>query len=269
MRGWAAAVALVAVVVASAIGLWVTWDSTQTSASGPGGGGAVTVPAPTAATATPGKHTRVTEPGPPCTGSDGRVTADPAQDWARVVIDTGHGLAPDFVPTDLVSVSQAGFTNADQVRAFVIPDLAAMRVAAERAGSPLRVVSAYRSYSYQEQLFQQRADEVGEAEASLRTARPGHSEHQLGTAIDLLDPDAADLTPAFAGTAQGRWVAAHAYEYGFVLSYPEGERDNTCYDYEPWHFRYVGRDVAKAIHDSDLTARQWMAAEAERAKGRG
>lgn len=269
MRGWAAAMALFAVVVASAVGLWVTWDSTQTSASDPLGGGAITLPATTAATAAPGKRTRVTEPGPPCTSGDGAVTGDPTRDWARVVIDTGHALAATFAPTDLVSVSRAGFTNADQVRSIVIPDLAAMRAAADKAGAPLRVVSAYRTYSYQEQLFQQRRDEVGEAEASLHTARPGHSEHQLGTAIDVLDPVASDLTTAFAATPQGRWVAAHAHEYGFVLSYPEGERDNTCYDYEPWHLRYVGRDVAGAIHDAQLTPRQWMLSDAGRAGNGG
>jgi zinc D-Ala-D-Ala carboxypeptidase len=269
MRGWAAAVALFAVVVASAIGLWVTWDSTQTGASDPAGNAAVSLPSTTAATTAPGLRTRVTEPGPPCTSGSGQVTGDPDRDWARVVIDTGHGLPPAYAPTDLVSITRAGFDNADQVRAFVIPDLGAMRAAAEQAGAPLRVVSAYRSYSYQEQLFRQRSDEVGEAEASLRTARPGHSEHQLGTAVDVLDPDAADLAPAFAATGQGRWVAAHAHEYGFVLSYPEGERNNTCYEYEPWHLRYVGRDVAKAIHDATLTPRQWMLSDAGRAKTGG
>ncbi|HKE72684.1 MAG TPA: M15 family metallopeptidase [Acidimicrobiales bacterium] len=269
MKGWAAALALFAVVVAAAIGLWVTWDSTQTSATGPQDHDALTLPSTTDVTAAPGKRTRVTEPAPPCTAGDGTVTADPDHDWARVVIDTGHRLSPTYAPADLVSVTGAGFTNADQVRAFVIPDLTALRVAAERAGAPLHVVSAYRSYSYQEQLFQQRSDEVGEAQASLRTARPGHSEHQLGTAIDVLDPANAELTPAFATTEQGHWVAAHAYEFGFVLSYPEDGRATTCYEYEPWHLRYVGRDVAAAIHEAQLTPRQWMLSKAGRAGNGG
>lgn len=269
MKGWAAALALFAVVVAAAVGLWVTWDSTQTSATNPQVSDALTLPSTTHVTAPPGKRTRVTEPVPPCSAGDATVTTDPDHDWSRVVIDTGHRLSSTYVPPDLVSITQAGFDNADQVRAFVIPDLAAMREAAERAGAPLHVVSAYRSYSYQEQLFQQRTDEVGEAQASLRTARPGHSEHQLGTAIDVLDPANSELTPAFATTTQGRWVATHAHEYGFVLSYPEGERPTTCYEYEPWHLRYVGKDVADAIAKAQLTPRQWMLSAEGRAGNGG
>jgi D-alanyl-D-alanine carboxypeptidase len=259
MKGWAAAVALLAVVLASATGLWVTWDSTQTSATDPLAEAPVTLPSTTTTANRPGqRRTIVTEPGPPCTTGPGEVTGDPAADWAILVIDTGHSVPSGYAPTDLVSVSEAGFPAQDQVRAVVIDDLRRLRIAAERAGAPLSIVSAYRSYSYQQQLFQRRSDEVGEAEASLRTARPGHSEHQLGTAIDVLDPASGDLTTAFASTPQGRWVAAHSWEYGFVLSYPDGERNNTCYDYEPWHLRYVGPAIAKAIHDSHLTPRQWL-----------
>jgi D-alanyl-D-alanine carboxypeptidase len=152
----------------------------------------------------------------------------------------------------------------------VIEDLAAMRVAADANGSPIVVVSGYRSYSYQSQLFQRRVDQVGEAEAAQRTARPGHSEHQLGTAIDVLDPSGGDLTLDFAATPQGQWVAAHSWEYGFVLSYPDGGADRTCYSYEPWHLRYVGRETAQAIHDAGVTPREWLLSHpAETPAGQG
>ena len=83
----------------------------------------------------------------------------------------------------------------------------------------------------------------------------------------MLDPDAGDLTTAFAQTPAGQWVAAHAHEYGFVLSYPDAARERTCYEFEPWHLRYVGRDVAAEIHESGLTAREWMLADRANAAG--
>jgi zinc D-Ala-D-Ala carboxypeptidase len=257
MKAWAAGVAIAAVVVAAGLGLWVTWDSTQTAATDP-------VPPPTGMTTSsraPAEEvplaTSTTLP-PPCTAGDEVLTVDPTAGWDRVVIDTSHRLPEDYVPSDLVSVREAGFATMDQVRSVVIQDLAAMRVAADANGTPIVVVSGYRSFSYQSRLFQRRVNQVGEAEAAQRTARPGHSEHQLGTAIDVLDPGGGDLTLDFGGTPQGQWVAAHSWEYGFVLSYPDGGADRTCYGYEPWHLRYVGRDTAQAIHDAGVTPREWM-----------
>jgi D-alanyl-D-alanine carboxypeptidase len=264
MKGWLVGLALVIVLGAAGVGLWATWDSTQTSAdslSSTAGGRLVT-------TTTAGfRATTTTVPPPPCEAGDEPVESDPDADWATTVIDMGHGLAPAFAPDDLVEVDQAGFDSRDRVRSFVIGDLAALREAAEANGTPIVVISAYRSYDYQANLFANRVEEVGEAEAALRTARPGHSEHQLGTAIDLLDPGVGDLTTAFAQTPAGQWVTAHAHEYGFVLSYPDGAHDRTCYEFEPWHLRYVGRDIAAEIHESGLTAREWMLADRANAAG--
>jgi D-alanyl-D-alanine carboxypeptidase len=258
MKGWAAAVALVAVVVAAGVGLWVTWDSTQTAATDPG------APPPDLVSTTVPPIGSGTQPSrralsvPACTADSKPVAGDPADDWDGVVVDTATALPESFVPPDLVSVREAGFSARDQVRQIVIPDLAALRQAAEAAGAPIVVASAYRSFSYQQSLFDERAAQAGEAEAALRTARPGHSEHQLGTAVDVLTPAGGELTLEFASTAQGTWIAAHAYEYGFVLSYPPDSRDRTCYDYEPWHLRFVGRERAALIHDAGITPREWM-----------
>jgi zinc D-Ala-D-Ala carboxypeptidase len=260
MKGWAAAVALLAVVVASGVGLWVTWDSTRTGASDP----VAPVGDLLATTTTRGVGSASGAPSrralavPACTAGSDPVAEDPGDAWDRVVVDTSRALPDTFAPTDLVSVRQAGFASQDLVRQFVIADLAALRQAAEAAGAPIVVVSAYRSFSYQQSLFDERVAQFGEAEAALRTARPGHSEHQLGTAIDVLTPAGGELTLDFAATAQGQWVAAHAHEFGFVLSYPADSRDRTCYEYEPWHLRYVGRDVAADIHDAGVTPREWM-----------
>lgn len=254
--------ALVIVLVAAGTGLWITWDDTQTSRASPAGRVADLAPPSTAAADT--RPTTTMALAPPCRFGDDPVTTDPATDWATTIVDTRYRLPEDFVPPDLVPVTEAGFDSQDQVREVMIEDLAAMRAEAEAAGAPFVVVSGYRSFSYQAQLYLERVAQVGEEEANRRTARPGHSEHQLGTAIDVLDPQGADLTTAFADTPTGRWIADHAHEFGFVLSYPEGGIDRTCYDYEPWHLRYVGRDVAAEIHELGITPREWMAAQAAR-----
>jgi D-alanyl-D-alanine carboxypeptidase len=259
MKAWLVGLALIVVLAASAIGLWITWDDTRTSSADP-------LAAPDLLVTTTSQPvlttTTTVPPPPPCANGDRPVDGDPATDWATVVVDRAHRLPDTFVPPDLVEVSQAGFTARDQVRAIVIPDLAALRTAAEANSTPIVVVSAYRSFSYQQSLFDDSVADVGQGEAELHTARAGHSEHQLGTAIDVLDPGAGELTTAFAATPAGRWLAAHAHEFGFVVSYPEGARDRSCFEFEPWHLRYVGRELAAQIHESGLTPREWLLARA-------
>jgi D-alanyl-D-alanine carboxypeptidase len=118
-----------------------------------------------------------------------------------------------------------------------------MAEAAGRAGAGLLVSSAYRSYEYQQALFERSVRAEGRAQTERELALPGHSEHQLGTAIDFGSVDAS-----FADTPAGEWLASEAWKFGFVLSYPRGAEDETGYIYEPWHFRYVGRPAAAALH---------------------
>lgn len=244
------------VFTAACIGLWVTWGSTQAETSEPSFSVAdVAAPLPT--TTEPPSTTTTTAP-TACTPADEPVVADPTEDWATIVVDTEHRLPADFVPPDLVGVTEAGFDAPDLVRSIVIDDLAALREGAEAHGAPIVLVSAYRSYSYQEDLWNRKVAEEGEEAARLRTARPGHSEHQLGTTVDVVDPTDHELAARFADTAAGKWIAGHAHEYGFVLSYPAESRSRTCYEFEPWHLRYVGRDVAAAIEESGLAPREWM-----------
>jgi D-alanyl-D-alanine carboxypeptidase len=262
VKAWIVGSMTAALVVASGLGLWLARDDTRTSGSqsmgrpiGTSAGGEEI-----RGLAADGRMGISTAYAPPrCTDGDDPVEADPLDDWQRVVVDPGHRLRHDFAPPDLVDVSAAGFeTTGDTVRQIVVPDLAALRRAAEAHGTPFIIVSAFRSYEYQQRLFDEQVDEVGEAQAEASTAVPGHSEHQLGTTIDVLDPQAAELTTAFARTPAGRWLAAHAHEYGFVMSYPDEAPERTCYEFEPWHLRYVGRDIAQRIHESGRTPREWM-----------
>ena len=196
---------------------------------------------------------------PSCRYGDARTELDPWQLWSSIVLDTRLRLGPNDVPPDLVDTARAGLDGGHVVRAIVIDDLRAMARAARAAGATLTIQSAYRSNTEQVQTFAYWVAAVGRHEALGRSARPGHSEHQLGTTIDFTSRGA----PPWAGkdwaqTDAGAWLARHAWQYGFVLSYPRGERDVTCYAYEPWHYRYVGRSVAAGNHASGLPPREWL-----------
>jgi len=181
-------------------------------------------------------------------------------DWAVTLLDSVFGLSQSYIPTDLVDTSGSGPNGGFTVRRLVVDDLAAMTEAASLAGTPIQVVSAYRSYVDQLETFHRWDIEVGCKEALARSARPGHSEHQLGTALDFTsEGGAAPWTYADWGmSATGRWMAVNAWRFGFVMSYPRGAHDLTGYDYEPWHFRYVGRQLAAAVHESRVPLRQYL-----------
>ncbi|MDO4781485.1 MAG: M15 family metallopeptidase [Candidatus Saccharibacteria bacterium] len=182
---------------------------------------------------------------------------DDADIW-RITNKT-HGFHnPRYIPPDLtvVGVATKPGRGRDErsVRAVIISDLTAMMQAAERDGAPLQVGSGYRSYATQTVLFDSYARQHGEAEAARFSSRPGHSEHQSGLAVDFDAPGGACwVENCFANTAQGKWLKAHAHQYGFILRYPEGKEAVTGYSYESWYFRYVGKELAGALQQSGLT----------------
>ncbi|MEX2323905.1 MAG: M15 family metallopeptidase [Acidimicrobiia bacterium] len=197
---------------------------------------------------------------PPCTTGDLVISEDPATAWATVVVDTARRLPATYAPDDLVSAANAGFAVGEGVlvRSFLITDLVALRQAAADNGTPVTMLAAYRSFDAQQQILDQRITEFGEEEALRRAARPGHSEHQLGTTVDLTSEGLSDVDQAWGWSPTGLWVAAHAHEFGFLVTYPEGAEAFTCYTYEPWHLRYVGRDLAAAVVESGLTLREYL-----------
>ncbi len=165
---------------------------------------------------------------------------------------------PRYQPSDLRIVSVPTLPGRGQdersLRAVLMPDLERLVAAARAASVTLRVGSGYRSYATQASLFASYARRHGEAEASRFSSRPGHSEHQSGLAVDFAGADQTCwVDDCFEQTAAGKWLAAHAHEYGFTLRYPKGKEPITGYQYEPWHFRYVGRELAGALHQSGLT----------------
>ncbi|MEP7081693.1 MAG: M15 family metallopeptidase [Chloroflexota bacterium] len=193
---------------------------------------------------------------------DRDLPAPTATDPVLVILDRTYALPAGAAPQDLVVAAGAGLrgTSGDKlVRAVLLDDLAAMRAAWDDAGLSIAVESAHRSVASQAATFDSWVARLGYDAGLLRTARPGHSEHHLGTAIDVTSPGWAGRVGDWAAeTAEGAWMAAHAWEYGFVMSYPAGATDETCFGYEPWHYRWIGREVAAQHRASGLTLRRFL-----------
>ncbi len=225
-------------------------------------GGSTNAPPPTTPAATtsgPGATTAPTVADLPAC----RYAVLPAPDaeyrsWQRTLLDTTFALPGDYAPTDLVSVSEAGSSAGELVRSFVIPDLSALLRASQRAGNPVDVLIGYRSFARQQALFREHVRQFGYQQALAKTARPGHSEHQLGTTLDFRTEGQVDVPEDWESQPAGAWMAANAWKFGFVMAYPRDRESVTCYAYEPWHYRYFGRTVAARIHSSGLTPREFL-----------
>lgn len=196
---------------------------------------------------------------PACRYDDDPAIPGPAGDWTLTILDTIVRLPVHYAPTDLVPVADAGLTGGGEVRSTMIPDLRALATAAAAAGVPLGVRSAYRSEARQKAVFDDWVRTSGEAAARQFSARPGHSEHELGLAVDFAaESGTAPWDEKFEQTPQGHWLAVHAAQFGFVMSYPRDAEGVTCYAYEPWHFRWVGHAVAKQVVAAGLPLRAWL-----------
>ncbi len=197
---------------------------------------------------------------PDCRYDDVAATHTGYSDWSRTLLDTIYMVRRSYVPPRLVSVSRANVSGSGKVRRVVIDDLRALAAAARAAGAPLRVVSAYRNYGTQSSVYRREVNQFGVNRARLTVARPGHSEHQLGTTIDFGSANRSQKPWAsdWGNTKAGSWLRVNGWRFGFVMSYPKGKRGTTCYRYEPWHWRYVGRSMAADIHASGLTPREYL-----------
>jgi D-alanyl-D-alanine carboxypeptidase len=178
---------------------------------------------------------------------------DPASLWVIVnklrPLNPANYAAADIVPVPVKYVNQP-FLRSD-ASAAVVTMFSAFTA---ETGKEMQAQSAYRSYASQTKVYAGWVNKLGQAAADLTSARPGHSEHQTGLAIDISAvPAACALDQCFADTQQGQWLAANAWKYGFVLRYPNGYTAITGYEFEPWHYRYVGLELAKDYHDTGAT----------------
>jgi D-alanyl-D-alanine carboxypeptidase len=177
---------------------------------------------------------------------------DPASLW--VVVNKQRPLQPaDFVPADLVNpriqLRLSASNEEMKLRQPAATALETMAAAAKSQGLSLMVASGYRSYKLQQTVYGNYVKTQGQATADTQSARPGFSEHQTGLAVDL-EPASriCEVDQCFAQTPEGKWLASHAYEFGFVMRYQATTQSVVGYEYEPWHFRFVGKDLAAELH---------------------
>lgn len=163
-----------------------------------------------------------------------------------MLVNKTNLLQPNYEPIDLVMLTKEFPSNKEsfQLRKILIDDLYDMFFDAETANIKLSIISAYRSYYTQKAVYNNWKKILGVKQADRVSAKPGASQHQLGTVIDF-----NRLDESFGKSKEGLWLYANAYKYGFILSYPEGMEEKTGYAYEPWHYRYIGKEAAFIVYN--------------------
>jgi D-alanyl-D-alanine carboxypeptidase len=181
-----------------------------------------------------------------------------------VLVNKNYSLPSGYVPPDLVRPNVA-FSFGDQkveqsyLRKEAAGALEKMFSVAKKSGIELYAASGYRSFRYQKALYDAEVRQVGQAKASLAEALPGTSEHQTGLAMDIASKSTnLLLTEGFADTSEGKWLNENAHRFGFILRYQKGKEGNTHYEYEPWHFRFVGVKVATIIYEHNWTLEEYF-----------
>lgn len=191
---------------------------------------------------------------------------DPAEqlvtdDWNLALVNKDHSLSKDYKP-ELVKL-----IDDMEVDERIVDDAKAMLNAAKKDGKNMVVVSAYRSYDMQSNYFNSDMQSWIDSGYSLveaygitsqSVAFPGQSEHSMGLALDIVSQSYQDLDEAQEDTEEAQWLKEHCWEYGFILRYPVGTTEITGIIYEPWHYRYVGKEAAKEIMEQGITLEEYL-----------
>lgn len=182
--------------------------------------------------------------------------------WLLILASASNPLPSGYAPPQLETIS-----GEYQVDSRIAPDLRRMIADAKLEGITLMVCSAYRAEDYQAYLHNRQidyyksigqSDEEAVATASSIVLPPGTSEHQTGLTCDIVTPAYQELNDGFAETAAAKWMAEHSWKYGFVLRYPKDKQDITKIIFEPWHFRYVGLEHAKAMKEGGYCLEEYL-----------
>lgn len=186
---------------------------------------------------------------------------DPASPW--VVVNKGRVLPSDYIPQNLivpnVALSGSASSSNMHLRSDAANALETLTEAANNDGVSLILVSGYRSYTTQKSLYSGYVTDQGQVYADATSARAGHSEHQTGLAADMgAASGRCQLEKCFGDMAEGEWLAASAHKFGFIIRYQKDTQILTGYDYEPWHLRFVGTELAAEIYKSKQTLEQFF-----------
>ena len=173
------------------------------------------------------------------------------------LINKKRYLPDTYVPNDLCFVDVDNVCSNDDAKKLRKEAAISLKELFDDAlsnGLKLYACSGYRSYERQKQIFEDYCASDGEKEANRYSARPGSSEHQTGLCMDVTCEGVGyELSNSFEDTEEGKFILLHSHEYGFIIRYPKGKENITGYIYEPWHLRYLGKEIAAKVFESGLT----------------
>ena len=174
-----------------------------------------------------------------------------------VLVNKFNKLSDTYAPDDLVKASLQYSYNDNTLRKEAYDNFKAMCDDAKKQNLTLILASGYRTYQYQSELYNYYIGIYGEEKTDIISARAGYSEHQTGLTLDILKYGVE--MRKFVETEEFSWLQDNAYKYGFILRYPEGKEHITGYDYEPWHYRYVGNEISEKIKNENITFDEYYA----------
>lgn len=176
-----------------------------------------------------------------------------------ILVNKFHYLGEDFAPDDLVNVRNWYAYGENEIREEVYQQFIAMFHAAEKEDLKLIILSSYRTYEHQQRLWNNYKRDHGQEWADSVAARAGYSEHQTGLTLDITTDGEYTTMDTFDQSEEFKWLSKNAHKYGFILRYPKGKEDITGYDYESWHYRYVGVETATKIYNLGITFDEYYA----------
>ncbi len=183
---------------------------------------------------------------------------------SQVLVNKYHYLEKDYIPNNLTEIYE-GYSKPGM---YLVEEAAnaykEMAKNIEKEGMRIRVISSYRSYKYQKNLYERYEKQDGKREADKYSARPGFSEHQTGLVIDI-DNEILSYED-FGKTEEFQWMEKNAHKYGFILRYPQNKEFITGYTYEAWHYRYVGKKLATYIKKHNITLDEYCAMKNNKTK---
>ena len=176
----------------------------------------------------------------------------------RLIVNKFYHLSEEYSPEDIVNISNKYAYDGNRMRQDAYEAFKSLWNDAYNDGIKFVINSSYREYDKQLKIYEDYKNWYGQAKADSQAARPGYSEHQTGLAIDVFSTD-NKLTGSFQESDGYKWLKDNAYKYGFIERYPEGKQYLTGYEFESWHWRYVGKDAASVIQKENITYDEYYA----------
>ena len=179
------------------------------------------------------------------------------QNTELILVNKYYYLKNDYIPNNLEKIDLQYSREGMQLVNYAKDAFEELASNAKKENLNIVAMSSYRSYQYQENLYNNYVSKDGKEAADTYSGRPGHSEHQTGLAVDVYNKK--ETYTNFEKTDEFNWMQKNAYKYGFILRFPKDKENETGYQYESWHYRYVGKDIAKEIHNKKITLEEYCA----------